>query len=134
MTSALLCLVILCTPASVTAYTEWDRLSWFYDLPPLSLSWETLGGEGIAAQRDFDKQGRASVAFDYSMERQTVVAIRKTIAHEAVHTMLRHAGVLYGGVEEERLANGFAFCWIGDPTYVSERPCSEILGSLPSRY
>ena len=134
MTSALLCLMILCTPATIVAHEEWDRLSWAYNLPPLSLSWENVGGGGIAAQRDFDPQGRASVAFDWSMEGASLATIRKTTAHEAVHTMLRHLGVQYGGLAEERFANNFAYCWAGVPDYVPERPCAKVLAELPSRY
>lgn len=111
---------------SLEAYLAWDELARSYDLPPLALRWEELGGDGLAAATDFDAQGRANIVFDFDMQAADPQMVRKVTAHEAFHTLLRRRGVEYGGIQEERLANGFAYCWLGTPAYFPVLPCAEI--------
>ena len=121
----LLLVLLLPSQAELRAYQTWDRLSWEYQLPPLSLTVQKIGNDNEQGlMGGFDAQGRAVVTIS-----PTIQYLEKTVVHEAVHTMLRSRGVPYTE-SEENLANQFAYCWLGHRDYITDKPCSEIIAEL----
>ena len=132
MTSLMLMLVLMFSSISqstLVAYQTWDALSWEYHLPPLSIRHDTLDGDGLALNYGVDAQGRAVIVMDPKMESLSTEQVRKTIAHEAVHTMLRQRGMAYT-ISEEITANEFAFCWLRDSYYIPRTSCPDVLNQF----
>lgn len=132
---ALLLLFPHISQTELTAYSTWDQMRWEYDLPPISLHFDTQGGTAIALQGGFDAEGRAVVVFDPILRTYSVHDVQKTSLHEAVHAMLRYHGVEYSGLHEEQLANGFAYCTLEEPGYIPSidgetLTCGEVLERL----
>lgn len=127
MTALLVLLAFLMpSPEASIAYLTWDRLSWEYELPPLSLRVAEIGADGEQGlMGGFDAQGRAVVTIT-----PEPTSLEKTVVHEAVHTLLRSRGIPYVGNDEETLANQFAYCWLGVPDYLPSKPCSEVIADL----
>ncbi len=124
MSAAALALLML----TGTFQATWADLGRSYDVPPLVLDVSGLGDAGeLALMVGLDTQGRAMVTADPRLAELTPSQIRKTAAHEAFHAMLRARGVQYMNEWEERLANAFAYCWIGAPGYDPVVPCDAML-------
>ncbi len=128
MTAAILSLMIL---SASPLQLEWQRIAAEYAVPPLSLVMDAPGVGIRGATTDLDPEGRATVYVDPSLDEATAQIV---IAHESVHAMLRAEGIPYMGIQEERLANNFAYCWVGEMFYAPDIPCDQIGKALPSRW